>query len=74
MGVVVEVWLEKVLKINFHGWVGVAGLLDQVGIRLSQLEVEVEAEFDKNPYKKLLSIVFLEGKSGVISHRKLFQP
>ena len=48
--------------------------LDQVGIRLSQLEVEVEAEFDKNPYKKLLSIVFLEGKSGVISHRKLFQP
>ena len=23
--VVVEVWLEKVLKINFHGWVGVGG-------------------------------------------------
>ena len=23
--VVVEVWLEKVLKRNFHGWVGVGG-------------------------------------------------
>ena len=23
--VVVEVWLEKVLKINFHGWVGGLG-------------------------------------------------
>ena len=26
--VAVEVWLEKVLKINFHGWVGVGGWLD----------------------------------------------
>ena len=26
--VVVEVGLEKVLKINFHGWVGVGGWLD----------------------------------------------
>ena len=34
--VVVEVGLEKVLKINFHGWEGVAWWLDQVGKWLSQ--------------------------------------
>ena len=33
---VVEVWSEKVLKINFHGW------LDQVGIRLSQLSTKLK--------------------------------
>ena len=35
--VVVEVWLEKVLKETFTGWWWVAGWLDQVGIKLSQL-------------------------------------
>ena len=33
---VVEVELENVLKINFNKWVGVARLLDQVVISLSQ--------------------------------------
>ena len=36
--VVVGVWLEKVLKINFHGWVGV----------VDQVEVEVVAELGNN--------------------------
>ena len=40
--VVFEVWLEIVLQINFHGWVGVGGLLDQVGIRLSQLSTKLK--------------------------------
>ena len=41
--VVVAVGLEKVLKINFHGWVvGVAGWLDQVGIKLSQLSTKLK--------------------------------
>ena len=49
--VVVEVWLEKVLKRNFHGWVVggwlvgwvvVAGWLDQVGIKLSQLSTKLK--------------------------------
>ena len=42
--VVFEVWLEIVLKINFHGWVGfgcgayvLGGWLDQLRLRLSQL-------------------------------------
>ena len=40
--VVVEVGLEKVLKINFHGWVGLGGWLDQVGIKLSQLSTKLK--------------------------------
>ena len=40
--VIVEVWLEKVLKINFHGWVGGEGGLDEVGIRLSQLSTKLK--------------------------------
>ena len=41
--VVVAVGLEKVLKINFHGWVGgVAGWLDQVGIKLYQLSTKLK--------------------------------
>ena len=32
----VEVGLEKVIKTNFHRWVGGWGWLDEVGIRLSQ--------------------------------------
>ena len=32
-----EVWLEIVLKIDFHGWVAGGGWLEQSGIRLSQL-------------------------------------
>ena len=36
-------------KLYFHGWVGVGGWLDQVGIRLTQLStgLKVEAELGK---------------------------
>ena len=41
--VVVEDGKEKVLKINFTGgWVGVAGCLDQLGIKLSHLSTKLK--------------------------------
>ena len=40
--VVVEVWLEKVLKETFTGGWWVAGWLDQVGIKLSQLSTKLK--------------------------------
>ena len=39
---VVKVWSEKVLKMNFHGWVGGGWWLDQVEIRLSQLSTKLK--------------------------------
>ena len=53
---VVEVWSEKVLKINFHGWVGVGGWLDQLGIRLSQLSTKMKLKL-----KLKLSLAIING-------------
>ena len=40
--VVFEVWLEIVLKINFHGWVGVAGSIETKAISASNLKLKLK--------------------------------
>ena len=47
--VVFEVWLEIVLKINFHGWGWLAGSIETKAISASNLKLKLtEAELGNN--------------------------